>query len=164
MIWGAAHTINANIMPPEDTPSTGEQTATILRERLGGALPVDKLVVESLRDTLDDLRRELLPLSGKPLGVVVVDPTISVAVLSRIKEYGKRLATQGSALSERDAALAIYFAAIASALAFHSHKISSHSYESLDRSFTALIERPWITTELSDLFRKAREVCRHRPA
>ena len=159
---GFCTAIKADIMPPEDRASTGEQTATILREWLRGFLPVDKLVVESMRDTLDDLRRELLPLSGKPLGDVVVDSAISVAVLNRIKDYGKRLAAQGRSRADHDAALTIYFAAIASALVFHGQKISTHPHESLERSFVVLVAKPWMVPELVELFTKARQVCHER--
>jgi hypothetical protein len=148
------------IMPTEDNGSAVETIATLLRQRLGSALPLEHIIVDSLLGVLHGYRRNLLPLSGRPLGDLLLSPTTDLAVLQAIKDHGKQLAIRpGCPAPEQETALAIYFGAIASALVFHSQKITSHTYESLDRSFGTLMGKPWISPQLAELFAKAQRVC-----
>jgi hypothetical protein len=150
------------IMPTEDNGSAVETIATLLRQRLGNALPMDQMVVDSLLDLLHEYRRNLLPLSGRPLGELVLSPTTDIAVIQAIKDHGKQLVSRpGCRASEQETALAIYFATIARALVFHSQKITSHSYESPERSFGTLMGKPWISPQLAELFAKAQRVCKN---
>lgn len=150
-------------MPTESNGRAQETTAELLRQRLGGALPLEHIIVDSLLDVLHGYQRDLLPLSGRPLSELILSPITELAVLQTIKDHGKQLARRpGCSDSERDCGLSLYFAAIASALVFHGQKITTHSWESLQRSFAALIEKPWMTQELRALLARAREACRQR--
>lgn len=150
-------------MPTDESGHTEQATAVLLRERLRESLPTDKIAVDLLADALNGVRRDLLPLSGKPLGEVLLSSMTNLSVLQTIKHHAKKSASPvGSPQSERDTALVIYFAAIANALVIHRQKISSHSCESLDRSFVALIDKGWMTTELAELFSRARAVCQEQ--
>ena len=124
---------------------------------------MDQMVVDSLLDMLHGFRRDLLPLSGRPLGELILSPTTDLAVLQTIKAHGKQLASRpGCSESERDCGLSLYFAAIASAVLFHSQKITTHSYENLERSFRSLSEKPWMASNLAELFAQAKTLCRER--
>lgn len=149
-------------MPTENTERAEQTTAALLREQLAGVLPVDKIIVESLPEILDRLRRELLPLSDRPLGEVLLDPTTAIGALNKLKDYGKKLAARSSSTQEHDSAVAIYFAAIASALVFHGQMISTHSYENLELSFAELVDKPWMSPDLAVLFGKARPFCKSK--
>jgi hypothetical protein len=147
-------------MPADGTGRAEETTAALLRKRLAAALPFTEIVMDRLTEAMEGVRRELLPVSGKPLGDLLSSASAELTVLDTIKVRGKKLAAAaGASESERDTGLTIYFAAIASALVYHGQKISSHSSETLERSFAMLSEMQWMTPELVELFHKARQVC-----
>jgi hypothetical protein len=148
-------------MPVEDSNHADAMTARVLQGLLTQAVPVDRMAAQMLPEMLDRLRRDLLPLTGKTFRDALLDPTVSVAALTQIKDYGKKLATEPTAsAAEHETAMTIYFAAIASSLVFHGQKISSHPYETLTRSFTVLTEKPWLPPELASLFQRACILCR----
>jgi len=125
-------------------------------------LPLDTTVVEELPTILGRLQKDLLPHGGKTLGEVLTDPKSDLAAIKKIREYAKTMAARKGAGTERAVAVAIYYAAIASALLFHNVKITTHSYELLDASFEKLIGKAWMSPELTQLFTKARKLCRKR--
>jgi hypothetical protein len=150
-------------MPQDDQKNHDEATAALLRQRLAGVLPADRIAVEELQELLTKLDRNLLPLSGTSLLTVLLSPTTRMEALESIKGHAKRLAARESRSPPgHDAALAIYFAAIASAVVSHGQKITTHSYEDLVRSFATLIAEPWMAPELANLFAEARKVCQGR--
>lgn len=149
---------------PTDNDGRAEiaTAAALLRERLGSFVPVDRLVAQAVPDILDRLRRDLAPLSGRTLGELLLDASPNVGTLVTVKDYCKKLAAEDRSEPARTVAIAIYYAAIASALVFHSQKITTHSYENLEKSFKLLIEKPWMTADLADLFTRAKTICERR--
>ena len=140
-------------LPPE------RATANELKGRLAGTLPLSTDVADSLPVILGYLSRTLLPLSGKPLSEVLLDPHAELAHLEAIKEHGKQLAINEGPPEKQASAIAIYYAAIASALVHHDKKITRHSCSSLKESFDLLARKPWMPAELVRLFSKARKLC-----
>lgn len=119
--------------------------------------PIAELLQARLADTLC---KELMPLSEKPLGEVLLDPDTDLKAVKTIKEYAKELAVRKSSEADHASAIAMYYAAIASALAFHDEKITTHSYEYLRSAFAELVEKPWLPPELATLFVMAAKACR----
>jgi hypothetical protein len=147
-------------MPSEESERASEAAAELLRERLGEALPMDKVFAESIPQMLMRLRRGLAPLSNESLGELLRNPATHVALLTVIKDYTKKRAANCHSVHEHRAAVAIYFAAIASALVFHKEKISTHSYETLETAFIKLAAESWMPPDLLFLFEEARSVAR----
>ncbi len=148
---------------PAKDRAEGEQAAgRLLRARLEGTLPLESKVVDALPAVLGHLCRELLPLKGRPLGDVLLDPTVEIEAIKELKDYGKKLARRSRSEAEKASAVAIYYAAIASALLFHDEKISGHSYKSLKGSFSMLIGKEWMVPELARHFSKAHKACGNR--
>jgi hypothetical protein len=144
------------MMPNLQTAADSQDPAKILRERLRSPMPVEQVAVESLQEALAQVRQNVLPLAGVPVGELLLSPSTEVATLVTVKNHAKKLAAGLQRPgAEYDAMLAIYFAAIASGLVFHRQKISAHSDETLIRAFRTLKDRPWMTWELAELFGKA---------
>ena len=146
------------------TNQSEERTITeLLRQWFYAAVPTDRLITQSMQDMLAELQRDLLPLSGQPLGTVLLNPQTETAILVALKNHGKRQAQrENNQTASYHAALALYFAAIASALVFHGEKISTHSYVTLAAAFDTLRRKPWMVTELGDLLARAQTVCTQR--
>lgn len=149
----------AGTEPAEDRRHPDDVTEELLRDRLAGPLTLDTRVVDSLPVILGRLCRELLPLAGRPLGEVLLDPETEVGVLDKIKDYGKGLPLGRKKGPEHAAAIAIYYASIASALVFHDRKITGHSYDGLEKSFAVLLSKQWLPPDFARLFGKARKLC-----
>jgi hypothetical protein len=66
--------------------------------------------------------------------------------------------------SRTEAALAttIYYAALASAPVYHDRKITQYSYEALEQSFATFAAKQWVGPELTELFSRARHLCREK--
>lgn len=154
--------VGADAGASEDERPPDRVTEDLLRDRLAGPLPLDKAVVDSLPVILGRLCRELLPLAGKPLGEVLLDPDTELSVLETVKDYGKGLPLGRKKGPEHAIAIAIYYAAIASALLYHDRKITEHSYENLEKSFAMLIDRRWLPPELSRHLAKAGKACKRK--
>jgi hypothetical protein len=120
---------------------------------------VDSDMAQWLPELLGRLCEKLRPFLGESVGALLYDPQTDVAVLEKIKEFGKAVAEAAPSEAEHDAAIAVYYGAIASALVHHRQRITSFSYESLRESFESLVENPWLTAELIDLLRNAQEAC-----
>ena len=134
-------------------------TAELLNAHLNGQLPLDTTAVEALPVILGRLQKDLVLQEGKTLGEVLMDPESELNAIKRIREHGKKMAARKGKGAERAVAVAIYYAAIANALLFHKAKITTHSYELLEASFAKLREKPWMCSELAELFAKACKVC-----
>lgn len=132
----------------------------LLRARLEGTLPLAAAVVDALPVVIGRLREELLPLGGKPLGEVLLDPETGLDTLGAIKDFGKKLAVSQEAEDEHAVSIAIYFAAIASALLFHDQRITRYTYPGLKEAFDTLTEERWMTPRLARHFSKASRACR----
>jgi hypothetical protein len=152
----------ASTAEPSGDVSPVEAKAALLRRRLGDGLPPDTTVVESLPRILGEPYRALLPMSGRPLGQVLLDKDTPLEVLERVKRHARQRAARKDLQTEHDVLIAIYFSAIASALLFADRKITRYSYAQLAESFEALAVMPWIPAELASHFSAARDRCRGR--
>jgi len=123
-------------------PGAGRTPAQVLRDMLSSDLPLDPAMPDSLPAVLNWL----------------LGSRTDLAVIKTLKDYSKELVRRGESEAKQAAATAIYYAAIASALVFHQHKITQHSSKRLDEAYTELERKPWIPSELKDLFKRARAV------
>ena len=145
----------------DDLLATGPPGEPLLK-MLAGKLPLDPAIPDSLPAVLNRPCDEVLPAAGRTITDLLLDSKTDLSVIKAVKDYAKELARRGGTDAQEAAATAIYYAAIASALVFHGHKITQHSYEKLHKAYAELGEKPWGSSELKDLFRKAREVCHQR--
>lgn len=145
--------------PPKDEAERDELTAELLRERLMGTLPLPSTIVDALPLVLKPVCPALAPMGGRQLGEVLLDPQTDLAVIKEIKDYGRRLADREEYRPNRGpeyaAAVAIYYGAIAAALVFHDEKITSFSFEKLTEALAEVAGKPWMTSELKDLLKRA---------
>ena len=149
--------LDADQQRPDE--SHEKNRASVLLDVLGSKLPVNPALLESLPPVLRALSEELRSVSGLPLGDLLQDSKTKIAVIRRIKDFGKELGNSAKDKIERDVALALYFAAIAGALVFHKVRISQYSYEQLSESFEVLTQHDWITPGLATLYEDARRYC-----
>ena len=156
---GIARLLGIGAEADQGGESPEEAKADLLRARLSGTLPLETAVVEDLPAIAGRLCEDLFPLRGKPLGDALLDKETSLAVLERIKDYGKKLAGRKDRETEHAVGIAIYFAAIASALLFHDKRITSYGHQALTEAFGTLIEKRWVAPELVRHFSKARKLC-----
>jgi len=147
-------------MAGKSKAETDRVAGELLRARLAGTLPLDTAVVDALPAIIGRLNKELVPLSGRPLGEVLADPNTDPKTIKMIKDFGKKLASRKDSDADHAAGVVIYYAAIASALLFRDEKITQHSFASLACSFDLLLNKPWMPTELSRHFSKARKLCK----
>lgn len=145
-----------------DERNLGEDKRTLLGDLLSDALPLDQETIKILPSILRRLYVEMPPLVGRPLGNLLLSPDTRLEDLIAIKEHAKKMMSTADTDAKYEARAVIYYAAIASALAFHDRKITTHSNEELENSLSALVERDWIKADLSQLLKKAQEICRSR--
>ena len=91
---------------------------------------------------------------------VLFDPETDCSLLTKIKKYYNHLSRRDKQGDEHDIEITIYFAALAAAMVIHHDKISSFSYESLEHSFSTLVNKSWMSSELITLFTEGINLCR----
>jgi len=133
--------------------------AELLRDRLAQKIPLEQVVARILPKALAQVCEEIQPFSGNSYGILLNDPGTDITILKKIKDNYKKLAQHVDGDAEYDVTAAIYHAAIASALVYHGKRITSFSYAHLVEKYTALMEQPWLTHELRELFQKAEDIC-----
>ena len=132
------------------------------REILGEML-ARKITSElATSDSLHALRDEMPDFGDSTLGELLRDTKADIAVIETLKNHAKKLVRRSNCEAEHAAATAIYYAGIAAAIVFHERKITRYSYGKLDQAFENLTEKPWIPSELKDLFAAARDLCNQR--
>ncbi len=139
-----------------------QQKADLLRDMLEDVLPLDPEVVESLPIILKRMYKELRPLAGDSLAQLLLNPKTDINAIEKIKEYSKNTSNFAESEVEHQTAITVYYTAIASALVFHNQKISQNTYTQLEESFSTLIDQKWITSEITQLFVRARAICKQK--
>ena len=94
---------------------------------------------------------------GPPIRDLLGAPETDVSVLRRIKDYAKALGARAESEVEKDVFLAIYFAAIAAARVCQGERITEHTHKDLLRFFGDFVNARWMTTDLTQLFRRVIE-------
>ena len=145
-----------------NNPGVGRTLSDVLHDMLKSELPLDPTSPDSLPAVLNWPPDEVLAAAGRTMSDLLLDSRTDLAVLKTLKDYGKELARRGQPGMKQAAATAIYYAVIASALVFHGHKITKYSYRSLQEAYAELEQKPWVSSGLKDLFRRALAVCRQR--
>ncbi len=143
----------------EQKPDVDQLAGELLKAQWAGTLPLDTAVVNALPAITRRFERERVPLSGRALGEVMLDSATDLTIIKRIKDYGKKLAGRKDSEADHAVGIAIYYAAIASAMVFHEEKITQHSFRSLANAFDTLRKKPWVPSELSRHFLRARRYC-----
>jgi len=139
-------------------PGAGRTPAQVLRDMLSSDLPLDPAMPDSLPAVLNWPSDKVLAAASQTMNDLLLGSRTDLAVIKTLKDYSKELVRRGESEAKQAAATAIYYAAIASALVFHQHKITQHSSKRLDEAYTELERKPWIPSELKDLFKRARAV------
>ena len=119
-------------------------------------------ISDSLPAILDRLPDKAFPDPEQTMGAALVDRRTPLALIEALKDHCKSLVRQAPRGDEQAAASAVYYAAIANALVFQKHKITQHSYEKLQKAFVVLEQKPWIPSDLKDLFERAKAACQER--
>ena len=140
----------------------GSRKTELLLDLLAGALPAPTTGRKS-RLTEKTRRQSVVgSITDKAIAELILDSGTDVALLRRVKEYGKKLSDNTKGKAESHVAGTIYYATIASALVFHDKRITKFSYEDLRNYFNRLDKEEWIPQSLRSLFSKAAEYCQMR--
>ena len=143
----------------EKNMSEQQEKAELLASRLAEPLMLDPSVTKLL-PAIPSLLSGAMDISGgEPIRTLLLNPESTISVLRKVKNYNNKLSRRAESCIERDVAVILYYGAIASALVFHNKRISRFFYKSLERSFSSLIGKTWITTELTTLFAEALKIC-----
>ena len=147
-------------MDRSDSEKSNDQTkADLLCDRLAQKIPFDDVVAQLLPKALAQVCKDIQPFTGNSYGVLINDPLTDVTILKKIKDNSKKLSQHINSNDEYDVITVIYYAAIASALVFHNRRITSFSYGHLNKKFISLLEHTWLTSDIRNLFQKARDYC-----
>jgi hypothetical protein len=139
-------------LPPEDP---GE----LLRDQLAQPFALDRDFSRAIPVSPKTLRSLA---TGEPKGTVgdvLRGPNTTASAFGRLKEFGRKLFSEGITPAQRDVGLTIYYGAIAGALVRHDVRITRLSYRELDQSLAVLVDKWWMPAELKTLFREACQIC-----
>ena len=139
--------------------SDDQKKADLLCDRLAQKIPFDHVVAQLLPKALAQVCKDIQPFTGNSYGVLINDPLTDVTILKQIKDDNKKLSQHIKSNDEYDVVIVVYYAAIASALVFHDRRITSFSYGHLNEKFISLLELTWLTSDIRNLFLKARDYC-----
>lgn len=136
--------------------------AELLRDRLAETLTVNPSQAESRQKDRGDMRSVIDSLADEPIDKLINNPNTGVALLRKVKDYGRKLSENAASEAEYQVANIIYYAAIASALVFHGRRITKFSYKNLEKYLRRFNKENWIPKVLLGLFKKASEYCKVR--
>ena len=145
-----------------DELSDSGTIAEMLHNQLVTSVSRNSSLLDALLVIIGKMGYGMESLAGKSLNNLLFRSDTDIALLKAVKTYSKKLSTTVDAGAEHVVGVTLYYAAIASAIVNHSRKISSSSYKTLERSFIDLVDEDWLTTELKELFSKARDICRQK--
>ena len=139
-----------------------ETLRALLHEQLTCVTPRGSLLRETLNMLIDPAGTQATGLDNKSLGEILVSPPSDLELLRALKDASKMLSCTLDSQSDTALARTIYFATVAAALVHHDAKITQMTNETLAESLGLLLEKPWMTSELIELFSQARRVCQAR--
>ncbi len=145
----------------EKAISAEQKKAELLVDRLTEPLPLSPSIMKLLPDISSLLTGVVGGCDSESIGNLLKSPEVEISVLRKIKNYNNDLSKCAESKIKRDVAVVLYYGALASALVIYNKRISRFSYKNMERSFSSLIGKSWITTDLVKLFTKAREICRN---
>ena len=145
-----------------DKISDDTAIAAALHNWLVRSLPQDASLLDSLLVIMGRLGCGMNALVGKSVGKILLDPQTDIGILQAIKTYGKKLSYTVDSPAENAIAITLYYAALANALVHHDEKISQQTYDTLGQAFDVLIEKKWMTPELTEMFSQARRICQEK--
>jgi len=149
---------------PDLAPCKSDPTdmATLLREHLMCPLPKGSVFCEVLITMMSGMGYDTRPLQGRCLGDLLFRRQSDAQLLQAVKDSSKAMSSALDSRSETALATTVYYASLASALANHDRKITQHSYERPDESFTLLMDKEWMASQLKELFARAQAICQKR--
>ena len=153
--------IGSDVKDSDDRMSPEQEKTELLYDRLADLFPLDSAQQGAFPFIQDHLSSVLNLQRNEAVGEILQNSKSDIVVIRRIKGYYNKLSEHTDSKNECDVAVAIYYAAIACALVFHNEKISKFSYRRLERSFSSLISKSWISTELIKLFTEAHQLCQN---
>jgi len=151
--------IGSDTQSNEKAVSPDHRNAEMLRDYLSGTLPLDHVVSELLPEILAECCQKMKLFTDQSFAALLADPATDISILNKIKDFNKTLVESAQSPEEHDVAAVVYYAAIASALVHHHKKITTFPYANLRDSFQKLIDSPWVTPDLVDLFQNAVGIC-----
>jgi len=154
--------IGSDTQSNEKAVSPDLRKTEMLQDYLAGILPLDHVVCELLPEILAECCQKMKLFTDQSFAALLADPTTDISILSKIKDFNKALVESAQSTEEHDVAAVVYYAAIASALVHHHKKITAFPYPNLRDSFQKLIESPWTTPGLVDLFQNAVGICQQK--
>ena len=139
------------------SPSADEERGDLLCDILRCPLPAQGMGPDALPPATCGSHSTLHLVHGPPIRHLLGSSETDVSVLRRIKDYAKALGSRSESEVEKDVFLAIYFAAIAAARVCQGERITEHTHKDLLRFFGDFVNARWMTTDLTELFRRAIE-------
>ena len=154
--------IGSDINEADEKVDLDQKKAELLSNRLEDTLPFHTSVVGMFREELGPLRNTLAELTSESIGKLLLDSQTDITIITKIKDYGKKLSKSSNSEVEYETANTIYHAAIARCMVSHGRKITKFSCEDLRHYFNILRKKNWIPTELRELFKQASQYCRDK--
>jgi len=146
----------------EDGNNPDEVKGARLESLLSSSAPLDHVLTQTLPKMLVQICQELTPLASNSIGTLLNDPAMDLAVIERLKGYAKQLSKSAGSEAEYETAIVVYYGAIAHALVHFGHKITRRPDDKLKAAFDRLGDTPWLTKDISILFKKASSACQTR--
>lgn len=144
----------------EQGPVPPEDTGELLRDQLAQPFTLDCDSGRGEMVSSKTLRQLTAAESKSTLGDVLRGPNTTASTLEKLKEFGRKLFSEGITAPQRDVGLTIYYGAIARALVRHRVRITRLSYRELHESLAVLIDKEWMPAEFKTLFHEACQTCK----
>jgi serine/threonine protein kinase len=139
-----------------------QAAADFLQSWLGSPFREDSPLLAPLLEILRSIGKNLEVVYGKSLVQVLLDSKSEPSVLKSIKDFARDRFVAGRTELENAVSATIYYTVIARLLVSYDHKVVQYTYKELTDSFSDLIAKKWMTSDLRRLFSQACEVCKHR--
>lgn len=148
-------------LPDSAQEDSNQQKAELLQDILSEPLTMEACTT-GLTEELTSLCTVSGLLSGETIGNLLKNPKTNISIVKKIKDINKEASSSSKTKVQHDIANAIYYATIAHALVYHGKRITEFTYDELEQSFSAFSKIKWISSDLSELYKKAGCLCRDR--